>query len=48
MSLKSRHLQFLDIRSYLAPNSYDEFIQPYECKLEMEFFPLIFFIIMII
>ena len=40
MSLKTKHLQFLDIRSYLAPNySYDEFIKAYKCKLEKGFFP---------
>ena len=40
MSLKSQHLQFLDIRSYLAPNySYDAFIKAYKCKLEKGFFP---------
>ena len=40
MSLKTQHLQFLDIRSYLAPNySYDEFIKAYKCKLEKGYFP---------
>ncbi len=40
MSLKTQHLQFLDIRSYSAPNySYDAFIKAYKCKLEKEFFP---------
>ena len=40
MSLKTKHLQFLDIRSYLAPNySYDAFIKAYKCKLEKGFFP---------
>ena len=40
MSLKTQHLQFLDIRSYLAPNySYDAFIKAYKCKLEKGFFP---------
>ena len=35
MSLKTENLQFLDIRSYLAPNySYDAFIKAYKCKLE--------------
>jgi hypothetical protein len=30
MSLKTKHFQFLDIRSYLAPNfSYDAFIKAY-------------------
>ena len=40
MSIKTDHLQFLDIRSYLAPNySYDAFIKAYKCKLEKGFFP---------
>jgi hypothetical protein len=40
MNLKTQHLQFLDIRSYLAPNySYDAFIKAYKCKLEKGFFP---------
>ncbi len=40
MSLKTQHLQFLDIRSYLAPNySYDAFIKAYKCKIEKGFFP---------
>ncbi len=40
MSLKTQHLQFLDIRSYLAPNySYDAFIKAYKCKLEKRFSP---------
>ena len=40
MSLKTNNLQFLDIRSYLAPNySYDAFIKAYKCKLEKGFFP---------
>ncbi len=41
MSFKTRHLQFLDFRSYLAPNySYDAFIKAYKCKLlEKGFFP---------
>ena len=40
MSLKTQHLQFLDVRSYLAPNySYDAFITAYKCKLEKGFFP---------
>ena len=44
MSLKTQHLQFLDIRSYLAPNySYDAFIKAYKCKLEKGFFPYDFF-----
>ena len=35
MSLKTQHLQFLDIRSYLAPNySYDAFIKAYKCTIE--------------
>ncbi len=48
MSLKTQHLQFLDVRSYLAPNySYDAFIKAYKCKLEKDFFPMIGLIIMI-
>ena len=44
MSLKSQHLQFLDVRSYLAPNySYDAFIKAYKCKLEKGFFPYDYF-----
>jgi hypothetical protein len=44
MSLKTQHLQFLDIRSYLAPNySYDAFIKAYKCKLEKGFFPYDYF-----
>ena len=40
MSIKTQHLQFLDIRSYLAPDySYDDFIKAYKCKLEKGFFP---------
>ncbi len=40
MSLKTQHLQFLDIRSYLAPNYfYDAFIKAYKCKLDKGFFP---------
>ncbi len=40
MSLKTQHLQFLDVRSYLAPNySYDAFIKAYKCKIEKDFFP---------
>ncbi len=40
MSLKTQHLQFLDIRSYLAPNySYDSFIKAYKCKLVKGYFP---------
>ena len=40
MSLKTEHLQFLDIRSYLAPNySYDAFIKAYKCNLTKGFFP---------
>jgi hypothetical protein len=39
MSIKTQHLQFFDIRSYLAPNySYDAFIKAYKCKLEKGFF----------
>ncbi len=35
---------FLDIRSYLAPNySYDAFIKAYRCKLEKGLFPYDFF-----
>ncbi len=42
MSLKSQHLQFLDVRSYLAPNdSYDAFFKAYKCKLEKRVFPMI-------
>jgi hypothetical protein len=34
MSIKTDNLQFLDIRSYLAPNySYDAFIKAYKCRL---------------
>jgi len=48
MSLKTQHLQFLDVRSYLAPNySYDAFIKAYKCKLERDFSPMITWIIMI-
>ncbi len=44
MSFKTQHLQFLDVRSYLAPNcSYDAFIKAYKCKLEKGFFPYDFF-----
>ncbi len=44
MSLKTQHLQFLDIRSYLAPNnSYDAFIKADKRKLEKGFFPFDFF-----
>jgi len=40
MSLKTDNLQFLDIRSYLAPNySYDAFIKAYKYKLEKGFPP---------
>ncbi len=40
MSLKTQHLNFLDVRSYLAPNnSYDAFIKAYKCKIEKGFFP---------
>ena len=40
MSLKTQHLQFLDIRSYLAPDfSYGAFIEAYKCKLQKGFFP---------
>ncbi len=48
MSLKTQHLQFLDIRSYPAPNySYDAFIKAYECKLEKGFSLMISLIHMI-
>ncbi len=48
MSLKTQHLQFLDVRSYLAPNyTYDAFIKAYKCKIEKGFFPMIILIIMI-
>ena len=41
MSITTDHLQFLDIRSYLAPNySYDAFIKAYKCNLEKGFFPV--------
>ena len=44
MSLKMQHLQFLDIRSYLAPNySYTAFIEAYKCELKKGFFPYDFF-----
>jgi len=44
MSLKTQHLQFLDVRSYLAPNySYDAFIKAYKCKIEKGFFPYDYF-----
>ncbi len=44
MSLKTQHLHFLDIRSYLAPNySYDAFIKAYKCKLERGFSPYDYF-----
>jgi hypothetical protein len=40
MSIKTQYLQFLDIRSYLAPDYlYDDFIKAYKCKLEKGFFP---------
>ena len=40
IQLTTQHLQFLDIRSYLAPDfSYDDFIKAYKCKLEKGFFP---------
>ncbi len=48
MSLKTQHLQFLDVRSYLAPNySYDAFIKAYKCKIEKDFSPMIILIVMI-
>ena len=48
MSLKTQHLQFLDIRSYPAPNySYDAFIKAYKCKLEKGFSLMISLIHMI-
>jgi hypothetical protein len=35
MSLKTQYLQFLDVRSYLAPNySCDAFTKAYKCKIE--------------
>ena len=41
MSLKTQYLQFLDVRSYLAPNySYDAFIKAYKCKIEKRVLPL--------
>ncbi len=44
MGLKTQHLQFLDVRSYLAPNySYDAFIKAYKCKIEKGFFPYDYF-----
>jgi hypothetical protein len=44
MSLKTQHLQFLDIRSYLAPNcAYDAFIKAYKCKIENGFPPYDYF-----
>jgi hypothetical protein len=44
MSLKTQHFQFLDTRSYLAPDfSYDDFIKAYKCKLEKGFSPYDFF-----
>jgi hypothetical protein len=44
MSLKSQHLQILDVRSYLAPNySYDAFIEAYKCKIEKVFSPYDYF-----
>ncbi len=44
MSLKTQHLQCLDVRSYLAPNySYDAFIKAYKCKIEKGFFPYDYF-----
>jgi hypothetical protein len=44
MSLKTQHLQFLDIRSYLAPNySYHAFVKAYKCKIEKSFFPYDYF-----
>ena len=48
MSLKTQHLQFLDVRSYLAPNySYDAFIKAYKCKIEKVTFLTIILIVMI-
>jgi hypothetical protein len=47
MSLKSQHLQFLDVRSYLAPNySYDAFIKAFKRKIEKVFSPMIILIVM--
>ncbi len=44
MSLKTQHLNFLDIRSYLAHNySYDAFTKAYKCKIEKGFFPYDYF-----
>ena len=40
MSLKTENLQFLDIRSYLAPDfSYDKFIEAYKCEHTKGHFP---------
>ena len=40
MSLKTQHLQFLDIRSYLAPDyTYDKFVKAYKCNLTKGYFP---------
>jgi hypothetical protein len=44
MSLKTQPLQFLDIRSYLAPSySYDALFKAYKCKLEKSFSPYDYF-----
>ena len=38
MSLKTQHLQFLRIRSDLAPNyECDQFVKAYKCELEQGF-----------
>ena len=48
MSLTTQHLQFLDVRSYLAPNySYDAFIKLINVKLKKDFSPMIILIVMI-
>ncbi len=40
ISLKTKHLQFLDIRSYLAPNyAYASFIEAYKCDFKKGYFP---------
>ncbi len=42
--IKTQHLQFLDVRSYLSPNySYDAFIKAYKCKIEKGFSPYDYF-----
>ena len=48
MSLKTQHLQFLDIRSYLAPNySYDALLKLINVKLKKDFSHMIILIVMI-